>query len=166
MNYYSSPRRGRRVITGLLLAALVAPFSGCLSVPTKDQVAATVAKARPYVRPAATLVATGALLAAKPDQRVTTAKYLNAVATGLRTITADHVPTVSEVDALINKFTPAGQQYEVLATSVLAIYSSVFAQAQGQPSLAFQVLTDLADGLDLAARPYLTQPATAVAVVK
>lgn len=152
--------------TGLSLASAiltVSALTGCLTTGSTNT-NATVAKAAPYLRPAAVLTASGALIAAKPAQQASTAAWFSSTADALLQLASTETPTIEKVRLVIQRATPNGQQYEVLATSLVALYAGVFPNVKLDAEAASRALTEIAQGLKDAAAPFLPKPTVAPAI--
>lgn len=126
-------------------------LSSCASVRMGTQTSL------PYLRPSVSLVC-GAVLNISindPADRKEKAKWICGVAKGIRTLSTGIVPSVDEVRALIELWTPDKNHWSELSVSITAVYASIYPQIKDDPKLALQVLEQIALGCEDASIPYL-----------
>ncbi len=134
-----------------LLTSCKNPDTGKVSVVTTAQ------KSKPFVRPSASALGV-ALLAVTPKQedKLSRAKWLFAVATVIRTISSDHIPTEEEFKLALTAITPTEQNdWLQVVVGLSSVYAGFRAQAGPDTVTVFGAIEQLALGLEDAARPYV-----------
>lgn len=139
------------LLSVLALASCANPNTGKISVVT------TAEKAKPFVRPTASALGV-ALLAVTPKQedKLSRAKWLFAVATVIRTISSDHVPTEQEFKLALTAITPSEENdWLQVVVGLSSVYAGFRAQMGADTVTVFGAIEQLALGLEDAARPYV-----------
>lgn len=131
---------------------------GCVSPETgKVDVALTVEKSKPFIRPSAAAIGVGTIAVAKTnDSKVARAEWLSSVSTQVRLLTSSTPPTESELKAALMQITPqSSTDLLQVVVSISSLYSSVKGGFGKDTAAIIQVLDQIALGLQDAAAPYL-----------
>lgn len=158
-------------VSMVLFAFLFAGCSGPTTVnvkptlPAAGQTAAAVAKVQPYLRPGAAAIGVGVILSAQtPADRTVRANYLYAAATAVRTLAGSNPPTVDQLQQALTSFAPDtsatdAQDWSQLIASVSSLYESARPNIPADPTSVLNALESIAEGLEDAAKPYVTPKA-------
>lgn len=147
----------RSVLAVFTAIVLSFALSGCLGSGSTITTTASVQNSLKYLKPSATILGSGVLLATKdPVERTKRAQYLFIIAGGVRTLTGDKAVSAEEFQAALKTFSPkADPELASLAVSVTTLYNSVRPAVSTDTAVYLQALNAIAQGLEDAARPYL-----------
>ena len=139
----------------LVATALCAVLFGCASFQSIQWTDATITAAVSFG------TTEGLKYAVKDSaKRTVVANYINNYAGGLRTVTG--TPTPQALLAWITSFIPANirQQYPELEAIVIPVVSSIYGQAYAKFGAdhvkIYQILNDIATGLESGSAPYIS----------
>lgn len=142
----------KKLIIAKILATAVL-LNGCAAFQNVQWSDATIAASVSFG------TAEGLRLAIKDSaKRTVIANYITVYATALRSVSG--VPTPDNLLATVSQFIPANirQDYPELQATVFpvitAIYGQYYTQFAGDHAKIYQVITDIASGLESGAAPY------------
>ena len=126
-------------------------FQGCATTGEGFQVSAqeTYDRVLPFVRPAVSLTCSAVLnVALSAEDAKDKANYIYSVATAVRSLSTGVVPSVEQVENVINLWSPDKAHWAKLSKSISSVYGGVFAKIKDEPKLAIQVLEQIALGCE------------------
>lgn len=147
----------------LILLATIAPLltglTSCVNPATgKVSVVTTAEKAKPFVRPSASAIGIGLIaIAPNQDEKLARAKWLFAIATVVRTISAESPPSEAQFKTALTAITPDDENdWLQVVVSLSSLYSSFRAQFGTDTTTILGAIEQLALGLEDAAKPYVS----------
>jgi hypothetical protein len=140
-------------------ATLLTGLTSCVNPATGKVSAVTTAQnVEPFVRPGASAIGVG-LIAIAPvqDQKLARAKWLFAVATVIRTISASAPPSEAQFRTALTAITPKEENdWLQVVISLSSLYSGFRAQFGTNTAIILAAIEQIALGLEDAAKPYVS----------
>lgn len=143
------------LVTAVLLST---SLLSCQTTPDgKTDIPATIAKAKPYLRPASSAIGSAFLLLDKnSDSKKTRATQLIASATLISAMSADEPPSAKEFEnALLSVAPDSDTDWAQVVVAVSGLYRAFKDQFGKNTTAVLEALEQLSLGLEDAAGPYL-----------